>query len=105
MVEGDPAFKADFLAARRVASNGGSLRDLDLHTRLLRYRCSYMIDSPEFTGMPALLRQRVEHELARALDDDVPAPDFAYLPAEEKAAIRTILRDTRRADRETAIPR
>ena len=104
-VDGDPAFKAEFLAVRRVASNGSSLRDLDLRTRLLRYRCSYMIVSPEFTGMPGPLRARVEHELERALNTEVPAPDFAYLPSEEKAAIRTLLRETRGASQAASIPR
>jgi hypothetical protein len=93
-VDGDAAFKADFLAARRVASNGGSLRDLDLHTRLLRHRCSYMVYSPTFTGLPTSLRRRVDRALDRALDVAMPEPDFAYLPAEEKSAIRTILRET-----------
>jgi hypothetical protein len=90
-IAGDPAFKAEFLAARRAAPAGGSLRDLDLRTRLFRHRCSYMIDSPSFVGLPAVLKTRVEHALARALDEDRPDHDFAYLPAEEKRAIRTIL--------------
>ena len=90
-VAGDPAFKAEFLAARHVAPVGGSLRDLDLRTRLFRYRCSYMIDSPSFIGLPTVLKTRVEQALARALDEDRPDHDFAYLPAEEKRAIRTIL--------------
>jgi hypothetical protein len=93
-IAGDPAFKTAFLSSRRVASSGGSLRDLDLRTRLLRYRCSYMVYSPEFAGLPAALRLRVDQALDRALDPSAPSPEFAYLPAEEKAAIRTILRDT-----------
>jgi hypothetical protein len=93
-VDGDATFKADFLAARRVASNGGSLRDLDLHTTLLRYRCSYMVYSPTFTALPMSLRRRVDRVLDRALDVTMPDPDFAYLPAEEKSAIRTILQET-----------
>jgi hypothetical protein len=100
-VDGDAASKADFLAARRVASSGNSLRDLDLHTRLLRYRCSYMVYSPMFTGLPMPLRRRVDRMLDRALDVAMPEPDFAYLPAEEKSAIRTILRETLRSDVET----
>jgi hypothetical protein len=93
-IDGDPAFKTAFQSPRRVASSGGSLRDLDLRTRLLRYRCSYMIYSPEFAGLPAELRLRVDRALDRALDTSAPVPAFAYLPAEEKSAIRTILRDT-----------
>jgi hypothetical protein len=71
-----------------------TLRDLDLHTRLLRHRCSYMVYSPTFTGLPPSLRRRVDRALDRALDVAMPEPVFAYLPAEEKSAIRTILRET-----------
>jgi hypothetical protein len=42
-VEGDAAFKTDFLASRRAIPAGASLKDFDLKTRLFRYRCSYMI--------------------------------------------------------------
>ncbi len=97
-IEGDPAFKTAFLAPRRAATNGGSLRDLDLQVRLLRYRCSYMIDSPSFSGLPAALKTRIERQLDSALDESHPAPEFAYLPTDEKQAIRTILRETHRAE-------
>jgi hypothetical protein len=93
-VDGDAEFKADFLAARRVASDGNSLRDLDLNTRLLRYRCSYMVYSHTFTCLPMSLRRRVDRMLERALDVASTEPEFAYLPAEEKSAIRTILLET-----------
>lgn len=93
-VTGSEEFKADFLAGRRVASNGHSLRDLDLETRLLRFRCSYMIESPSFAGLPGPLRRTVDRELARALDTATEAQDYAYLPAEEKRIIRAILEET-----------
>ncbi|WP_173878232.1 hypothetical protein [Singulisphaera sp. GP187] len=94
-VTGAEAFKTDFLAKRRVASNGHSLRDLELSTRLMRYRCSYMIDSPAFAGLPQPLRQIVDLELERALDPATTTQEYAYLPAEEKQVIRTILQEMR----------
>lgn len=93
-VAGDAAFKAAFLATRRPAANGASLKDLDLRTRLLRYRCSYMIYSPSFAGLPAQLKERVLFHIARALDEAKPEAEFAYLPVAEKRAIRGILRET-----------
>ncbi len=93
-VPGSEAFKADFLAKRRITSNGHSLRDLDLRTRLMRYRCSYMIESPAFAGLPGPLKRFVDLELSRALDPAASPKEYAYLPAEEKAAIRDILRET-----------
>ena len=93
-VAGDPAFKAAFLSTRKAATIGASLRDLDLRTRLLRHRCSYMIYSPAFTGLPAPLKQRVYRLLDRALSEPSPEAEYAYLPAAEKRTIRTILRET-----------
>ena len=93
-VAGDPAFKAAFLSTRKPATGGAALRDLDLRTRLLRHRCSYMIYSPAFTGLPAPLKQRVFRLLGRALSEPSPEAEYAYLPAAEKQAIRTILRET-----------
>jgi hypothetical protein len=92
-VPGAESFKADFLAYRRVASNGRSLRDLELSSRLMRYRCSYMIDSAAFAGLPQPLRRVVDLELERALDPTTMAQEYAYLPAEEKQAIRSILQE------------
>lgn len=89
---GDAAFKTAFLSTRKPAANGAALRDFDLRTRLFRYRCSYKIYSPTFAGMPAELKQRVHALMARALDG--VEPEFAYLPAAERNAIRTILVET-----------
>jgi len=93
-ITGSEAFRTEFLAHRRVASNGRSLRDLDLKTRLLRHRCSYMIESAAFAGLPPQLRQYVDRELERALDPSTKSEDYDYLPAEEKQVIRTILKET-----------
>jgi hypothetical protein len=94
-VVGSEPFKAEFLAKRRIASNGHSLRDLDLRTRLMRYRCSYMIESPAFSSLPPHLKRLVDLELNRALDPASQAQDYAYLPAAEKATIRDILQEAR----------
>lgn len=91
-IEPDPAYRAAFLSTRCAAKNGASLKDLDLHTRMMKYRCSYMIYSPPFTGLPAPLKARVLRELADALRDG--NTETAYLPADEKRAIRSILKDT-----------
>ena len=56
---GDSPLAQEFTAASRRDGEGRSLRDLDGQTRLLRYRCSYMIYSPAFTGLATPLRQRV----------------------------------------------
>ena len=93
-VEGDAAYKADFLRTRRATASGDSLKDFDLLARLFKYRCSYMIYSPVFTGLPGGMKQRVYQRLNAALSLEKPDPDFAYLPAAEKKVIRAILRAT-----------
>ncbi len=92
-IEGDAAFKKDFLTKRR-AVQGASLRDFDLHTRLFRFRCSYMIYSPEFEGLPSRMKQQVYIRLREALSVEKPMKEYAYMPAAEKQAIRTILKGT-----------
>jgi hypothetical protein len=93
-VEGDPAFKADFERAGRTAGSGASLRQFDLRTRLFRHRCSYMIYSPEFQGLPARMKQHIYLRLRAALSTEKPDKEFAYMPAAEKLAIRNILKAT-----------
>ena len=93
-VEGDAAYKADFLRSRREAGGGLSLKDFDLRTRLFKHRCSYMIYSPVFAGLPREMKQRIYQRLGRALALEHPDQDYAYLPQAERKAIRAILRGT-----------
>lgn len=82
-IDPDPAFKSDFLKNRRVARNGASLKDLDLQTRLFKYRCSYMVHTPIFQNLPKSIKARVHKRLSAALS----AGDS------ESATIRQILRE------------
>jgi len=93
-VEGDAAYKADFLRSRREAAGGLSLKDFDLRARLFKHRCSYMIYSPVFVGLPREMKQRIYQRLGRALALEHPDHDYAYLPQAERKAIRAILRGT-----------
>jgi hypothetical protein len=90
----DPKYREDFLADRREASNGISLKDLDLETRLFKHRCSYLIYSDVFESTSDLFRQQVYQLLGEAISTEKPDPDFAYLSDAEKKAIRGILRET-----------
>lgn len=64
--------------------HGRSLRELDLQTRLFRYRCSYMIYSPAFEALPAPARSAV---YARMLQ---------ILTARDDREVMAILDDTRK---------
>jgi hypothetical protein len=93
-VEGDAAYKTDFLRTRRAIPSGASLKDFDLRKRLFKHRCSYMIYSPVFSSLPSEMKQRIYQRLDEGLDMDRPNKEFAYLPTEEKKAIREILKAT-----------
>ena len=93
-VEGDAAYKADFLRTRRATAEGISLKDFDLRTRLFKHRCSYMIYSPVFAGLPNAMKQRMYRRLGEALSAEKPDKEYAYLAAAEKQAIRRILKAT-----------
>lgn len=92
-VQGDDAFKEDFLKTRRSVE-GDSLKDFDLRTRLFKHRCSYMIYGAAFRGLPPAVKQQVYQRLAAALSETTPDANYAYLPVAEKRAIRRILRGT-----------
>lgn len=92
-VPGDAEYKAAFLANRRPNGEGAALKDLDLSTRLFKHRCSYMVYTPLFTGLPPELKSEVYAQLAAALSDS-GSKSSSHLPAEEKRTIRSILQQT-----------
>jgi hypothetical protein len=92
-VEGDAAYRADFLRTRREVG-GLSLKDFDLRTRLFKHRCSYMIYGPVFSGLPMEMKRRVYARLRAALSLAEADREYAYLPVAEKKTIRSILKAT-----------
>lgn len=87
-------FAEAFAAGARRDRRGRSLRDLDLDTRLLRYRCSYMIDTAAFAALPARARTAVYARLRAILAGDGADPRYEHLPRAERDAILEILHDT-----------
>jgi hypothetical protein len=88
---GEGPFAADFAVDAKRDSAGRSLRDIDGQTRLLRFRCSYMIYSPAFSGLPKPLRQRTLRDLAAQLD---AANSASHRSAEERSTVSKILTET-----------
>jgi hypothetical protein len=72
-VQGSSDFAVRFAASGRRDSKGRSLRDLDLVRHLMRYRCSYMIETAAFAALPARARNAVAAHLTAALKDRDPA--------------------------------
>ena len=65
-----------------------------MYKKLFKNRCSYMIYTPTFQGLPPEMKQRVYRRLAEALNVEKPDREFAFLAASEKQSIRAILRGT-----------
>ena len=94
-IGGDALLKKDFAKRARRTKAGLSLRDFDLRTRIFKHRCSYMIQSAAFTGLPAPLKQQIFAEIRAALNPTKAHPASAHLPAAEKRAIAVILSATK----------
>ena len=90
-IAGDRHLKTHFLSKAKMAKSGKSLRDFNLKDRLFQYRCSYMIYSAAFQGLPKPLKTKVYERLRHALVKD---PVYHYLPLEERKAIYYILKET-----------
>ncbi|MBK8093449.1 MAG: hypothetical protein IPK32_16080 [Verrucomicrobiaceae bacterium] len=91
-IVGNPQFIADFSRNRHAAKSGAALKDLELTTRLLKHRCSYMIYTRPWAEMPPKVKSEVYAKLHAALfGNDVSG---RHLPREEKRQIIQILRDT-----------
>jgi hypothetical protein len=68
-VRGESPFTTTFAAQGVHDRTGRSLRDLDLQTRLFKYRCSYMIYSPAFDALPPAAKSEVFARLRHAVSD------------------------------------
>lgn len=84
-----------FRAAATRDRQGRSFRDLDLETRLLRYPCSYMIDTAAFERLPGLVRSAVYRRMWEILSGSDAGARYAHLSTADRRAIIEILRDTK----------
>lgn len=73
---------------------GRSLRQLDLETRLPKFRLSYLVLSRAFRGLPGEIRSRVERRMERILQGETDSAVSVQLPETERLAIGEILRDS-----------
>ena len=68
-VRGVSEFTRTFSSSGPRDHKGRSLRELDLQTRLFKYRCSYMIYSPAFDALPVEAKTAVLKRLREAITD------------------------------------
>lgn len=95
-VQGTSGFEEMFSAEGPRDSEGRSLRQLDLQTRLMRYPCSYMIYSPAFDALPDDLKQAIYDRMWIILSGRDRTAKYAKLSFADRQAIVEILRDTKK---------
>jgi hypothetical protein len=93
-LDGNAELRAEFARGAPRTRAGLSLKDLDLHGRLLAHRCSYLIYSDAFTGLPPPLKRRILERLHSVLSGGDGAERYAHIPAEERHRILAILKET-----------
>lgn len=94
-MHGDAGFDRWFEQQGPRDPQGRSLRDLDLQTRLFKYRLSFLIYSQGFDALPAYAKEYVYRRLAQILSGADTSATFRHLSAPERQAISEILRSTK----------
>ncbi len=88
-------FQSQFERRGPHDSQKRSLRQLELTTRVFRYRLSYLIYTDVFRALPSDVLQRLFDRLTNILRGKDDTAEWEYLPEEERQAILEIIRDTR----------
>ncbi len=94
-VVGTSGFAAEFEKSGLRDSQGRSLRDLDLQQRLFKHPCSYLIYSQAFDELPQEMKAYVKKRLPEILAGQ-GGERYASLSEEDREAISTILKETKR---------
>jgi hypothetical protein len=94
-IKGDSGYTQEFAARGPRDPQGRSLRDFDLHTRIFKYPCSYLIYSEAFDALPEPAKGYVYHRLLEVLTGQDQSPGFAHLTTQDRRAILEILLATK----------
>lgn len=94
-VKGDSTFGDTFPARGLSDSNGRTLRELDLETRLFRYPLSYLIYSEQFDALPPDALEFVYDRLWKVLSGEETDQRYAHLDVETRRAIVEIVLETK----------
>ncbi len=87
---------AEWMSARGPRDRTGrSLYQLDLRSRLMRFPCSYLIYSPAFDALPALMKAPIYRQLWHVLSGEAREARYGALSLADRRAIVEILKDTK----------
>ena len=93
-VEGTSGFAESFDKTGPRDSQGRSLRQLNLKTRLLEYPCSYLIYTDSFQALPPEVKQPLYQRLNQVLTSETTEDGFPHISLAQRQAIREILQET-----------
>jgi len=94
-VQGTSGFAKMFAAQGPRDSQGRSLREFDLESRLFEYPLSYLIYSPQFDGLPDEAKETIYQRLWDILTGAIDTPDYLHLTNYKSRVIREILIETK----------
>ncbi|MFO1065979.1 MAG: hypothetical protein U0892_19120 [Pirellulales bacterium] len=93
-IESVSGFAAEFSNRGPADKAGRSLRTLQLHGRLFKYPCSYLIYSDAFHALPPPMKSWVLRRLREILTSDVVPTGYEHLNTVDRRAMVDILSDT-----------
>jgi hypothetical protein len=91
VIDAKSTFAADFASRGPRDPLGRSVRDFDLHKRIFKYPCSYLIYSEAFDAIPEPAKSFIYRRLFEVLSGQEQGPEYASLSAEDRRAILEIL--------------
>lgn len=94
-ISGSPAFEAWFEAQGPRDSQGRSLRDFDLKTRLFKHRLSFLVYSEGFDTLPPYAKDYVYQQFAKILEGRDHSDTYAYLSDKDRRETLEILTATK----------
>jgi hypothetical protein len=94
-VFGTSDFARDFAAQGPRDPQGRSLRDFDLHARLFKFPCSYLIYSQQWDNLPPPLLDYLYRRLWLICREKEKGHDYDHLTTDDRETIRQILLETK----------
>ena len=101
-IRGNSGFDRWFQSQGPRDTQGRSLRELDLNTRVFRYPLSYMIYSVGFEGLPKYAHEYIYHRLADILSGRDKTAPYSHIAPTDRATALQILTQTKPAFAEFA---
>jgi hypothetical protein len=94
-VKGSSRFTETFATRGPKDTQGRSLRDFNLRTRLFKHPCSYMIYAPAFDALPPTAKDAIYERMWSVLSGRQAAPKYKRLSRADRLAVTQSLRDTK----------